>query len=298
MKFEFLKYRKIYYSFSAILILMSLFMIVAWGINPGIEFAGGSVIEVEYKETRPSMEEIEKKLATIDLVDANIQFLGDDGVIIRTGSVEENVHRNILGALDGANEKYFESIGPAVGDELKRVSFIAIIMSSLLVIVYIAISFREDDGSINSWKYGSVAALVAFLHDILIVIGAFSLLGYLFGIQLTIPIAVALLTTLGYSINDTVVIFDRIRENLRNNKSGRESLESIVNNSLNQTIGRSLSTSITTLLVLFSLLFLVGGTLYYFLLALILGVIFGTYSSIFLAGCLIFDWNNLTRNKK
>ncbi len=298
MKFEFLKYRKIYYSFSVILILASFLMIAFWSINPGIEFVGGSVIEVEYKEERPSAEDIEKKLSDINLKDVNVQFLGDSGVIIRTETADENTHREILNVLDGASEKYFESIGPAVGEELKRASIIAIIIASLLVIIYIAISFREDDGSINSWKYGTVAATVAFLHDILIVVGVFSLLGYLYGVQLTIPIAVALLTTLGYSINDTVVIFDRIRENLRSNKSGRDSLELIINKSLNQTLSRSLGTSITTLLVLFSLLFLVGGTLYYFILALILGVILGTYSSIFLAGCLIFDWNNLTRKKK
>lgn len=298
MKFEFLKYRKAYYFFSGILVLSSLLMFLFWGINPGIEFIGGSVVEVEYKEGRPSLEEIEEKLSIIDLGDSSIQFLGDDGVIIRTGVSDENIHRDIISALDGADERYFESIGPAVGDELKRASIIAIILSSLLVIIYIAISFREDDGSINSWKYGGVAAAVAFLHDILIVLGVFSLLGYLYGVQLTIPIAVALLTTLGYSINDTVVIFDRIRENLRNNKSGRDSLETIINNSLNQTIGRSLGTSITTMLVLFSVLFLVGGTLYYFVLALILGVVLGTYSSIFIASSLIFNWNNLTSKKK
>ncbi len=298
MKFEFIKYRKFYYAFSAVLIIASLLALVLWGVNPGIEFVGGSVIEVEYSEERPTMEVVESQLAEINLTDANIQFLGENGLIIRTGSADENIHRNILIALEGADEKYFESIGPAIGEELKRASFIAIIIASLLVIIYIAISFREDDGSVNSWKYGTTAAGVAFLHDILIVIGVFSLLGYLYGVQLTIPIAVALLTTLGYSINDTVVIFDRIRENLRENKSGKDSLEIIIDKSLNQTIGRSLGTSITTLLVLFSLLFLVGGVLYYFILALILGVIFGTYSSIFLAGCLIFDWNNLTRSKK
>ncbi len=298
MKFEFLKYRKVYYFLSGSFILVSLLMVLFWGINPGIEFVGGSVIEVDYREERPSLEEVEEKLSTLELGDSNIQFLGSSGVIIRTGVSDENVHRDILNALEGADERYFESIGPAVGEELKRASLIAIIIASLLVIVYIAISFREDDGSINSWKYGAVAATVAFLHDVLIVIGIFSLLGYLYGVQLTIPIAVALLTTLGYSINDTVVIFDRIRENLRGNKSGKDTLENIINNSLSQTVGRSLGTSITTLLVLFSLLFLVGGALYYFVLALILGVFLGTYSSIFIAGSLIFDWNDLTGKKK
>ncbi len=296
MKFEFTKYRKFYYGISLLFIIVSLFSIVFLGVVPGIEFAGGSVLEVEYDGERPTLEEMNNSLR--GLGDFNVQPLGANGYLIRTSSSDEEMHRSIMSALTGAEEKQFESIGPVVGEELKNMSFFAILIASLLVIIYIAVSFKEDDGSISSAKYGLIATGLAFLHDVLIILGIFSILGYLYGVQVTIPIAVALLTTLGYSINDTVVIFDRIRENLRKNRSGRESLEKIVNDSLNETIGRSLGTSLTTFFVLFSLLILTGSTLYYFVLALILGIIIGTYSSIFLAGPLVLDWNSLTRRKK
>jgi preprotein translocase subunit SecF len=298
MKFEFTKYKKIYYGASLLLIFSSLFVILIFGLTPGIEFVGGSVLEVEYEGERPSLEEINVMLESLKLEDINIQPLGDKSYLIRTSGSDEETHRNIMSALVGAKEKQFESIGPAVGEELKNMSFFAILIASLLVIIYIAISFKESDGSVSSTKYGVIATGIAFLHDVLIVLGIFAFLGHFYGVQVTIPIAVALLTTLGYSINDTVVIFDRIRENLRKNRSGRDSLEKVVNVSLNETIGRSLGTSITTLFVLFALLFLTGATLYYFVLALILGIIVGTYSSVFLAGPLVVDWNSLTKKRK
>lgn len=296
MKFEFTKYRKFYYSISLLFVIVSLFSIVFLGVVPGIEFAGGSVLEVEYDGERPTLEEMNNSL--FGLGDFNVQPLGTNGYLIRTSSSDEEMHRSIMSVLTGAEEKQFESIGPVVGEELKNMSFFAILIASLLVIIYIAVSFKENDGSVSSAKYGLIATGLAFLHDLLIILGIFSILGYLYGVQVTIPIAVALLTTLGYSINDTVVIFDRIRENLRKNRSGRDSLEKIVNDSLNETIGRSLGTSLTTFFVLFALLILTGSTLYYFVLALILGIIIGTYSSIFLAGPLVLDWNSLTRRKK
>ncbi len=298
MKFQFTKYRKIYYGFSTFLIFISIVAVAFFGIIPGIEFAGGSVLEVEYKEEVPSVEEINKRLNELGFRETNVQPLGEKGFLIRTESSDKETHRALITALEGAEERQFESIGPAVGDELKRMSFIAIIVASLLVIIYIAISFKEEGSSVNSGKYGVIATGIAFLHDVLIVLGIFALLGHLYGVQVTIPIAVALLTTLGYSINDTVVIFDRIRENLRKNRSGRDSLEKVINDSLNETIGRSLGTSLTTLFVLFSLLLFGGTMLYYFVLALILGIVIGTYSSIFLAGCLVLDWNNLTERKR
>lgn len=298
MKFEFTKYRKFFYGVSLFFACASLLAIFILGITPGIEFVGGSVLEVEYEKERPSLSEINKSLSELNLGEFNIQSLGVSGYLIRTGSSDEEMHRNIMSALVGAEEKQFESIGPTVGEELKNMSFFAILIASFLIIIYIAISFKEEDGSVSSAKYGVIATGIAFLHDVLIVLGIFAVLGHFYGVQVTIPIAVALLTTLGYSINDTVVIFDRIRENLRKNRSGRDSLEKIVNNSLNETLGRSLGTSVTTLFVLFTLLFLTGATLYYFVLALILGIIIGTYSSIFLAGSLVLDWNSLTKRDK
>lgn len=298
MKIKFTKYRKFYYGFSAILFLASLFSIIFLGIIPGIEFVGGSALEVEYSGERPETKVVEEQLREAGLKEIGIQPLGEKGFLITTEKADEDAHRTVLGILEGAEEVQFESIGPSVGEELKNMSIIAIILSSLLIIVYLAISFREEESSTKSLKYGIIATGVVFLHDVFIVLGLFSFLGYFYGVQVTIPIAVALLTILGYSINDTVVIFDRIRENLRKNKSGIEKLDVVIDKSLNETMGRSLGTSLTTLFVLFSLLFFGGTTLYYFVLALIVGIILGTYSSLFLAGSLILDWDNLTKRRK
>ncbi len=298
MKFQFTKYRKFYYGVSAFLCVASVVFILFLGLLPGIEFAGGSVLEVEYEEERPETREVERKLANAGVSRTNIQPLEDNRFLIRTDMADEETYARIMGALEGATEKDFEAIGPTIGEELKNMSFLAILIASILVIIYIAVSFRSEDGSVSSFKYGVIAAGIAFLHDVLIVLGVFALLGHFYGAQVTIPVAVALLTTIGYSINDTVVIFDRIRENLQKNKSGKDTLEKVVNDSLNQTAGRSLGTSLTTLFVLFALLLLGGATLYYFVLALILGIFLGTYSSIFLAGSFVLDWNNLTKKER
>jgi len=298
MKFQFTKHRKIYYGISGFLVFAGLMVILFFGLVPGIEFAGGSVLEVEYEKERPPTEEVVEDLRSAGLTEVNVQPLDEKGFLIRTEASDEETFGKIMEILEGAEEKHFESIGPAVGDELRNMSIVAILIASLLVVIYIAISFRDEDGSVSSLKYGVIATGIAFLHDVLIVLGVFAVLGALYGTQVTIPIAVALLTTLGYSINDTVVIFDRIRENLQKNRSGRDTLETVINNSLNETLGRSLGTSVTTLFVLLSLLLLGGVTIYYFVLALIIGILLGTYSSIFLAGSLVLDWNNLTKKER
>ncbi len=300
MKFEFTKYRKLYYGLSSFFVAISLGALLIFGINPGIDFAGGSVLEIEYEEERPSIEEVYKTFEGVELREADIQPIGEKGILIRTERSDDEIYEEVLNSLTSAEITSFESIGAKVGGELKTMSFLAVIIASLLVITYIAISFREEDGAVSSGKYGVIATGVAFLHDILIVLGVFSVLGHFYGVQVTIPIAVALLTTLGYSINDTVVIFDRIRENLKERRDRDEkiNLEEVVNNSLNQTFGRSINTSLTTLLVLLSILFFGGATLFYFILALVLGISLGMYSSIFLAGPLVLDWNSLTKEKK
>ncbi len=299
MKLRFLKYKNLFYSISAVLVLSSIGFLLLFGVVPGIEFAGGSALEVEY-EQRPSIEEVREGLREIDMGEADVQMLGEDGVLIRTERTDEEVYEEIMGALKGAESRHFESIGPEIGDELRSMSLFAIILASILVIIYIAVSFREEDGSVNSGKYGVIATGVAFLHDVLIVLGVFSALGHLYGVQITIPIAVALLTTLGYSINDTVVIFDRIRENIREKRESDKKivLSEIVNKSLNEIFGRSISTSLTTLFILFALLILGPPALFHFILALIIGIALGMYSSLFLAGPLVLDWNSLTEKKK
>jgi preprotein translocase subunit SecF len=307
MDINFIKYKKIYYWISGTLCFLSLVAVIFLGLVPGIEFSGGSVVEVEYTKERPTTEEVVKKLENAEMHEVNVQPLGESGFLIRVRDSEEQVYEVITETLDEAEVKQFEAIGPTVGSELRNSSVIAILIASVLVIFYISIIFQQKSGSVSSLKYGVIATGIVFFHDILILIGIFAVLGYFYGVPVIVPVVVAFLTTLGYSLNDTVVIFDRIRENLRlkekdrEEKSSRGELEVVVNKSLNEVLGRSLSTSLTTLLVLFSLLFFVGGDIYYFTLALIMGVLLGTYSSIFLAGPLVFDWNeglSLTKKNK
>ncbi len=283
---NFVKNKKIYLTISGMLIILSIFSVTFFGFNFGIELAGGSMLEVKYQEERPSVIEAREKLSEIN-AEFQIQELGEKGFLIRTTETNEELYGQIMTTLDGADERYFESIGPTVGDELKNNTLIAMIIASIMIVVYIAVVFSGKVGPVSSWQYGLVATVVAFFHDVLILVGIFTLLGYFWDVQFTIPIIVALLTTLGYSLNDTVVLFDRIREN--GNRLNQK-FEEIVNVSINQTITRSINTSITTLLVLLSVLFLGGETLFYFILALVLGVILGTYSSIFLASSLILFW--------
>ncbi len=292
---EFTKHRKVYYITSLVLILLSVGAVLIWGVNPGIEFSGGSILETEYEEERPLVTEIRGAIEQEGVGEVYVQPVGEKGIIVRTSSSDEDTYRKISNVLEGTTAHYFESIGPTVGSELKNKSIIAIIIASLLVIFYVAISFNGVEGPIRPLKYGVIAVGVAILHDVLIIVGIFSALGYFFGVQMTIPIAVALLTTLGYSINDTVVIFDRVRENLI--RGVERDFRKLVDRSLTETLGRSLMTSITTLLVLFSILIFGGSTLFYFILALILGIILGTYSSIFLAGSFLYSWCHLTKKK-
>lgn len=290
MYFNFLKYRKIYFIFSGILIVASLASLFIFGLKPGIDFTGGSILEVEYKTERPSNQEIKESLAEIDLGEIYLQPADEKGVIIRMKNISEETHQEIIQKLTEDRELIelrFESIGPVIGQELKEKTKIVVILSLLAIVLYIAFAFRRLTWPAKSWQYG-IASLVALFHDVLIPLGIFSVLGKFYGIQIQIPVIVALLTVLGYSINNTVVVFDRIRENLL--KKVEVDFEETVDRSLNQTLTRSLNTSLTTLFVLTAIFFLGGETLKYFALALILGIIAGTYSSLFLVSPVLVSW--------
>lgn len=290
MIFNFLRYRKIYYIFSGILILASLFSLFFFGVKLGIDFTGGSILELEFKGERPSNQKIQETLSDLNL-DLNLQTTGEKGLILRLKDINEETHQEIVQRLKKEGEieeKRFEAIGPTIGQELQQKTKILITLSLLAIVLYVAISFRRISRPLFSWQYGLVTAFVALFHDVLIPLGAFSVLGKFLGVQITIPIIVGLLTVLGYSINDTIVVFDRIRENLL--KKIGINYEETVNISLNQTLLRSLNTSLTTLFVLIALFFLGGESLKYFALILILGVAIGAYSSIFIASPILISW--------
>ena len=293
--------RKINYTISAILAIVSIVSLVMWGLKLGLDFTGGSLTEINFSNSRPANNEISSQLADLNLGDLKVQTADVKGIIMRFKAVDEETHQKIIKELKDKNqgqdvkELRFESVGPVIGEELKSKAWLAIILASLAIILYIAYAFRKVSKPVVSWKYG-IAAIVALLHDILIVTGLFSLLGHFLGIEVDSLFITALLTVLGFSVHDTIVVFDRTRENLSKHYSG--SFEDVVNDSVNQTISRSINTSVTTLLALLALYFFGGDSTRYFVLALIAGIVVGTYSSIFVASPIVVDWNRFDKRLK
>ena len=297
MNIPFLKYRKIYYIFSGILILGSLTCLILFGLKLGIDFLGGSILEVKF-EARPENPVIQEKLKPLNLGEIVIQPSGEQEVILRLKTIDEATHQEILSGLSEISkieEIRFESIGPAIGKELRQKTIVLVVISLIALLCYIAIAFRKVTFPITSWQYG-IISIIALFFDVLIPIGVISLLGKLFQTQFGVPIVTALLTILGYTINDKVIVFDRVRENLLTGRG--KDFDEVVNMSLNQILSRSLSTGFCTLLVLFFIFFFGGETLKYFSLTLIVGIIVGTYSSLFLATPILVSWLKWRGRKK
>ncbi|MDP2741535.1 MAG: protein translocase subunit SecF [bacterium] len=297
MNFPFTKYSIIYYIFSGILIIGAIASLVLFGLKFGIEFNGGSNMEIEFLDQRPSNEEISQTLSQFNLGEIIIQPTGDRGAFLQFSGVDEPTHQQIfqkINELSKAEEKSFQYVGPSIGQELKNKTEMSVVLALLAITIYISFAFRKVSRPVSSWKYG-VASLIALFHDILIPLGIFSILGKLYNVEITIPIIAALLTVLGFSVHDTIIIFDRIRENIL--RRGMGQFSETVDKSLNQTLGRSISTVFTTLLALLSIFFFGGETLKYFSFALIVGIISGAYSSIFIAGPLLVTWLNWDKKR-
>ncbi len=295
MNIQFVKHSNWYFAFSAVLLLASVFCLFYFGLRPGIDFTGGSILEVSFQENRPDNQTVREALIDLDLGDFSVQPADETGLILRMKEISEEDHQQVLAELlefGSLQELRFESIGPVIGQELKEKTGLVVILSLLAILLYIAAAFKKLTFPAKSWQYGLVA-LFTLLHDTLIPLGIFSLLGKFYQVQITIPVVVAMLTVLGYSINNTVVVFDRIRENILK-RAGKDYAET-VNLAMNQTLARSINTSLTTLFVLLAIFFLGGETLKYFSLMLILGITAGTYSSFFLAGPLLVLWLRLTK---
>ncbi len=281
---------------SILLVLASIVLLVSYGLNLGVDFKGGSVVEIEFQEGRPTIDDIKLVLTEAGLTEVAANNTGDSGIMLRTKELSEPEHQNILSVIrnnfPGVEEKKFDSIGPVIGDELKRKSVTATILVLLAVIVYIAIAFRKLSRTLSPWIMG-VAAITALLHDVLIPLGVFAVLGRFYGIEISAIFVAAVLTILGYSVADTVVVFDRVRENIVRGSSGSvvESFPAIVHKSILQTLTRSLNTTFTTLLSLFAIYFFGGESIKYFALALIIGIFLGAYSSIFVASPLLVWWS-------
>ncbi|QQG45401.1 MAG: protein translocase subunit SecF [Candidatus Sungiibacteriota bacterium] len=287
----------VFLTLSATLLVVSFVAIGLWGLRLGLDFTGGSLLEVEYQNDRPAVEEIKKSLESLSLGTLAVQPTGEKGMILRFKDINESLHQEILTKLGpGAKEFRFDSIGPTIGRELKQKSIMALGFAVLAIILYIAWAFRKVSKPVSSWKYG-ITAVIALVHDVSIPTGVFALLGHVRGVEIDPLFITALLTILGFSVHDTIVVFDRTRENLHKLKA-MEPFEVTVNRSVNETLSRSINTSFTVLLVLLAIFFLGGETTRYFSLALMLGIIFGTYSSIFVASPLLVIWQKFSLKKR
>lgn len=294
---QIVKYQKIWLSFSTILVTASIAAIIFVGFNLGIDFEGGSLLEISFEKNDIQSSDIVKVFSENGINDATIQKTSEKSFLIRSCELKSENKNKIIKSIQEkfgqVEEKRFESIGPIIGSELKRKAIISIIIASVAIILYLAWAFRRASETISSWKMG-VAAVVALIHDILIICGVFVFLGKYFNVAIDAYFVTALLTVLGFSVHDTIVVFDRIRENLY--KSGHdESFENIVNRGINETIARSLNTSLTILFALLAVILFGGETTRFFVLALTLGIIVGTYSSIFVASPILVIWHRRSK---
>lgn len=308
MHLEIVKHRNKFFIFSGILAFLSLLSLAVWGLKPGLDFTGGSFLEVAITsankiEAQDLSVKIQEQMP--DIGEVRVQPT-ETGFILRTKNLSEDEHQKVLSSLqeihgidvDGSvvvEEKRFESVGPMIGAELKNKSIWALSLASLAIILYIAWSFRKVSKLVASWKYG-VGAVVALLHDLIIVIGAFAILGHFLSYEIDLLFITALLTILGFSVHDTIVVYDRTRENLIRNP--QKTFEETVNKAINETMHRSINTSLTVFMVLLALYLLGGDSTKNFVLALLIGVVFGTYSSIFIASTLLIVWQKIGKKKK
>ncbi|MBT5338567.1 protein translocase subunit SecF [Candidatus Falkowbacteria bacterium] len=288
--YQIIQKRKIWLTLSSCLVGLSIIFIVIFGLNLGIDFTGGSLLEVKFLEDRPEPQAISDIVASVGIEgDIVVQPTGEKNAIIRFQSIEEETHQLIFDKLkesfeDKVQEERYEAIGPAIGQELKTKAVYSMLVVIIAIVVYVGWAFRKVSYPVKSWKYG-VIAIIALVHDLVITLGVFALLGRFMSVEVGLPFVAALLTILGYSVNDSIVVFDRIRENL--GRLVKTDFESIVNRSVNETLVRSINTSVTTLLVLLMVFIFGGASIQFFVLALIIGILFGTYSSIFLASPLL-----------
>lgn len=286
----------------ALLSVLSIGAILAWGLKPSIDLAGGSLLQVSYANGRPPAEQVQTLMDQFHFGEVRVQPSGDNAYILRMPSLtndQKNQVEAVLGGLGAVHEDQYTSIGPSIGTETLHKGLIAIAVVLVLIILFIAFAFRQVSEPVASWKYGIVAVITLF-HDILIPTGLFALLGAVRGAEVDSLFIVGLLTVLGISINDTIVVFDRIRENLRRNAEGhrREEFAETVGRSTMQTLARSINTSLTVVIVLAALYFFGPAATQNFSLTLIVGMIAGTYSSILLASPLLVLWERVGHKKR
>ena len=293
MKFSIVKNSKIWFSFSAVLVFLSLALVVFGALKFSIDYTGGSFLELKFENeiARDEVSKIFRESLGDEKSEKILQI--ENGVQIRAKELADEEKEKFFESLK-SNEIEFEilkavSVGPSVGAIFKKRAAMSLIFAGIAIVAFLAFAFRRTPAGLSSWKFG-IVAIVALLHDVLITIGVFAILGFLQNVEVDALFLTALLTVMGFSVHDTIVVFDRVRENLKGRKSTKN-LPEIAEAALWQTMRRSIYTSVSTLIVLVFLLFFGGASLFYFTLALIVGIVVGTYSSIFLATPLLVFWS-------
>lgn len=296
-----MKFKYLFFAISLIAILPGIYSLARYGLNLSIDFTGGSLIEIQSPQIKDeaSLNKIKATFKENKVVISSVQKTGRGSYLIRTQPIETKSKDLVLEdakkTFPNISELRFETVGPVIGAELTNKALQAVLVASVAIILYIAYAFREIPKPYASWKFG-VSAVIALLHDAVFVIGVFSLLGHFFQVQIDALFVTAILTIIGFSVHDTIVVFDRIRENLRK-ATGKVSFEMVVNESILQTLGRSLTTSLTVLFTLLALILFGGESIRWFVIALFVGIFSGTYSSIFNAAPILSLWEESSKNR-
>lgn len=296
---NFMKYKTLWFGISALLILPGVLALIVWHLQVGIDFTGGSVAEIQFSNSSlADTSRVTQALTDLHLSNLSVQTAGQGSVIIRSETLDQRQHTALTQALTqkiGANKEVsFETVGPTVSKDLTNKAILAVIIASVAIILFIAWAFRSVPRPASGWRFG-ISAIAALLHDLLFVVGAFAILGHFFHYEVDSLFITALLTVMGFSVHDTIVVFDRIRENLK--RSPSTSFSDIANISLAQTLSRSLATSLTVIFVLLAMFLLGGVTIKPFIMALLLGITIGTYSSIFNATPLLVVWQEVVMRR-
>ena len=296
-----IKYRKLFYTISSLLVLASFISLAVWGLKTGIDFSGGALIDIAYESgARPEVSAVTRGLIAIDPA-VSVRLSGDTDFIVRMKDLDQTQKAAVMSVLSlngtaSTTVKAFDSIGPVLGAEALRKAYTSIILVILGIVLFITFAFRKVSEPVSSWKYG-LTAVVALVHDVIIPVGVFSVLGHFAGYEIDTLFVTAILVVLGFSVHDTIVVFDRVRENLKNSGNLKPFSE-IVGESISQTFVRSINTSMTTLLALVILYIFGGSSTAHFSLVLIIGIAVGTYSSIFIGSPLLVTLQKWSKKGK
>ncbi len=294
-----IKYRYLYFAISLVVIIPGILALIFWKLPLGIDFTGGSLLEIKFASGNPptiaQVASIYNEFSTpaVKISDPIVQPLGTDSMSVRSEAMDDATKAKVVAALQ---ERYgggkdvaienFTQVTPSVGQEVTRGAAVAVGMASIAILIYIWFAFRKVK---NSYRFG-VAAIIATIHDALVVLGAGAILGHFLGWQIDSLFLTALLTVIGFSVHDDIVVFDRIRENA--NIYRRVDFEKVVNHSLVQTLDRSINTQLTVMITLLALALFGGTTIRHFVVILLIGVFSGTFSSIFNASPILVVWEN------